>query len=261
MNNLLKDLTLLYVEDESETREHFLFYLEDNFKKIIIATDGQDGLNKFKEKASAIDIIISDIQMPKMDGLKMIYEIKKLNRKIPCILTTAHNDSEYLLEAIELGIVSYLTKPINIDTLFKKIELAVHTFIEERNITVLLEKFNYLDKNISSDEFISVVEKTISELSQKQIIKLNNHYIYDNSNKILKQDKKKISLTNQEILIVEHLIKHKNNIVMYDTLTNLISPNLPSIETLRTNIKSIRHKTYKKFIINLSGVGYKIETI
>ena len=260
VSNILNELTLLYVEDESATREHLMFYLEDNFKHIIIAVDGKEGLELFKKNLSSIDIIISDIQMPKMDGLKMIYEIKKLNQKIPCILTTAYNDSEYLLEAIELGVLSYLIKPINIDTLFDKINSSIHTSLEKEYISILLEKLKTIDK-LNINNFLTVLDKTVEELSQIKIVDLHESFKYDYANKLIVKNDENILLTKQEILIIEYLLKNRNHIVTYDSLINLISPNYPSIDTLRTNIKSIRGKTDKKFIKNLSGVGYKIDEI
>lgn len=260
MDNILKELTLLYVEDESSTREHLMFYLEDNFKHIIVATNGEEGLELFKKNISSIDMIISDIQMPKMDGLKMIYEIKKSNQKIPCILTTAYNDSEYLLEAIELGVLSYLIKPINIDTLFDKINSSIHTSLEKEYISILLEKIKTTDK-LNINNFLTALDKIVAELSQIQIVNLYEGFKYDYANKFIINKDQNILLTKQEILIIEYLLKNRNHMVPYDSLINLISPNYPSLDTLRTNIKSIRGKTDKKLIKNLSGIGYKIDEI
>ena len=256
----LSKLTLLYVEDELSTIDHLMFYLEDNFKKIIVANNGVEGLKLYKENSSDIDLILSDIQMPKMDGLKMLSEIKKLNSQIPCILTTAYSDSEYLIEAIELGVISYLVKPINIDTLFKKIESVIFTTFEKENLTFLLTKLKVHDK-LNMDDFLIAIDKTVDEILQKQVVVLSDNLEYDYSSKLIIQNKQDIILTHQEILLTETLLKYRNHIVPYESLINIISPNLPSIDTLRTNVKSIRKKTNKDIIKNLSGVGYKIDVL
>ena len=72
-------LNLLYVEDNKDAREAVLTILEDFFENIIICVDGEDGLEKFK--TNDIDLIISDINMPKLNGLEMIKEIRDIDSK------------------------------------------------------------------------------------------------------------------------------------------------------------------------------------
>ena len=75
---ILKNICVLYVEDENDIREFTSKLLSSLLKKIYVAQDGQDGLNIFIENVNEIDLIISDINMPKLDGLSMCEEIKKL---------------------------------------------------------------------------------------------------------------------------------------------------------------------------------------
>ena len=116
----LKKLSLLYVEDEDAIREPFKIMIERYFKKIFIATNGLEAVEIFKQ--NSIDIIITDIRMPIMNGLDMAKEIKKIDKHQHIILTTAHNESKYFLEVIEMQVDGYILKPIDYDLLENKIK-------------------------------------------------------------------------------------------------------------------------------------------
>jgi len=124
LTTLTKDLTLLYVEDDNETRVNISMLLSDMFKDIIIAKNGKDGLDKFK--TNHIDLIITDINMPIMDGLEMSSIIKSINPKIPIIIFTAIMDISKLKDAIDIGVDSFVNKPLkDIDLLFSKIDMVI----------------------------------------------------------------------------------------------------------------------------------------
>ena len=106
----LKKLTILYVEDEEDIKEQFSRFLKRRVKTLYTASNGKEGLALFKKHTP--DIIITDIQMPKMSDLAMAKSIREVNSKIPIIAITAFNESDYLLKSIDLGIDKYLFKPI-----------------------------------------------------------------------------------------------------------------------------------------------------
>lgn len=110
-----KPLRLLYVEDSKSTREMFMMIFEPLFKSVLVASDGKKGLNLFKK--SGADIVITDIEMPIMDGLKMSKLIKELDFDIPIILTTGNMENSLFIESIEIGIEAYLPKPIDMKLL------------------------------------------------------------------------------------------------------------------------------------------------
>jgi len=113
----LKDITVLYCEDEQYLRDVTKGILETFTKKQYIAEDGAIGLELFKKYEDEIDLIITDVNMPNMNGLDMSKEIKAINQNIPIVVATAFSNSEYLLEAIDLGVDKYVLKPINIKKL------------------------------------------------------------------------------------------------------------------------------------------------
>jgi diguanylate cyclase (GGDEF)-like protein len=113
----LKDVTVLYCEDEDYLRDITVGILKSFTKKQFIAVDGKEGLKLFNQYSDEIDLIITDVNMPNMTGLEMAKEIKQINPNIPIIVATAFSNSEYLLEAIDLGIDKYVLKPVNIKKL------------------------------------------------------------------------------------------------------------------------------------------------
>ena len=118
---LLWNLTLLYVEDEKLIAEEVNFFLSRYIKNIHIAYDGEEGERLFNKVKP--DIIITDIQMPKQNGLKMIKNINTKN--VPVIITTAFSDVEYFIEALELNINKYIMKPIDLKKLLEDIQECV----------------------------------------------------------------------------------------------------------------------------------------
>lgn len=104
---------LLYVEDNETVRDVTLSFLEEYFDEIIIAVDGEDGLLQFQN--NKIDFIITDINMPKLNGIEMSKKIKSINQDLPILLLSAYNDTEYFMDSIKLGIEGYLQKPIDLE--------------------------------------------------------------------------------------------------------------------------------------------------
>ncbi|RLA76682.1 MAG: histidine kinase, partial [Epsilonproteobacteria bacterium] len=106
-------LKLLYVEDNEHARESMMSVLEEFFKDITVACDGEEGLESFKK--NKIDLIITDINMPRLNGLEMIKEIRKIDINIQILVLSAYNESSFFLDSIKLGVDGYLLKPIAIN--------------------------------------------------------------------------------------------------------------------------------------------------
>ncbi|CAM3411324.1 EAL domain-containing response regulator [Arcobacter aquimarinus] len=117
--SILKNITILYAEDEKDLREVTHQILKGFTKKQYVAQNGQEGLELFKKHEKEIDLIITDVNMPILNGLDMVKEIKKININIPIIVATAFSNKEYLLEAIDIGVDKYVLKPIDIAKLLQ----------------------------------------------------------------------------------------------------------------------------------------------
>ena len=119
-----KEKILLYVEDEATVREEMIEILELKFKNIFVAKNGQEGLEIYKKLNP--DLVISDVQMPIMDGIEMSKAIKLLDPQAKIILTTAFNEPGFISTVNEIGIDEYVNKPIEITKLFKAIEKCLN---------------------------------------------------------------------------------------------------------------------------------------
>ncbi len=142
LNSLIdtsRDIRVLYVEDEEIEREEVLKLLSIIFRDIKVAKNGLDAIEVFKN--NKIDLIITDINMPQMSGIKLIEEIKKIDSMIPVIVISAQNEDAQIYKAILAGIDSFIMKPIQIDQLIKSIQKVVNQSLiikeNEKNLIIL----------------------------------------------------------------------------------------------------------------------------
>ncbi|MGC8764278.1 MAG: EAL domain-containing protein [Brevinematia bacterium] len=151
-------ISVLYVEDEVLIRLEISNMLSQVVEELYTAEDGEEALKIFKEKR--IDVVITDVRMPKMDGLELSREIRKINPEIPIIITTAYSDAEYLLESLEIGVNQYLIKPIQ----FEKIITSLHNLYEVKTLNKKLEETrSILIEYKNAIDLIAVVFKTDPE--------------------------------------------------------------------------------------------------
>ena len=152
MNNncQIKNLTILCVEDDSIARLKLKKILKRVTKNVILASDGYEGLKIFKKFGKNIDLILSDINMPRMDGMEMIEKIKKINKEIPCIYLTARTESDKLLKAFELEVNNYILKPLNPTDIINRIK----SLIEKKHLQNMIHL-----KNIELEQYLSIIDK------------------------------------------------------------------------------------------------------
>jgi len=220
----LKTLRLLYAEDEEGIRKPMANTLSYYLKEVLEAKDGEEALDIYYEQRP--DIILTDLRMPKKDGLFMVKEIRKSDKKTPILMITAHTDKEYLLSAIELKIEKYLIKPVALDELLSALKLCIEEI--ESDPSLYLEckncKFDFKNKRI----FLS--------------------------------DGKEVELAHKESDFLELLLRKKGLVVSYEEIEmNIWKEEFMSIAALRTLVKSLRKKLPSTFIKNHSQVGYSFE--
>ncbi|QKF66678.1 PAS sensor-containing response regulator [Arcobacter venerupis] len=157
--DFLKNQRVLFVEDEELAREKLAKLLSKLFKEVVLASNGLEGLNKFEKSKltdEKIDLIISDINMPIMNGLDMLEKIREIDYFVPTIFTTARSESENILKAIDLNVSNYIIKPIDTTILIKKItEVCEKTFFE----TELQDKQKELQKYLDAVDSVAVIYK------------------------------------------------------------------------------------------------------
>lgn len=162
MGSSINNKTILYVEDDTDIREQVTYFLKNSAKKVLVAVDGQDGIDQYMKYKP--DIVITDIKMPKMDGLTMASEILKIDSSVPIIIISAFNDSENLHKAIKIGIKYYETKPLDLKKLITTLNEASH----------LQDKSAYLKLN--SAIFENTQEAILVTDQYTNIINVNNAF-------------------------------------------------------------------------------------
>ncbi len=148
------DFSILYVEDEPELREKIAAFLRKIFTRVEIAADGAEGLERYLH--GPYDIVITDILMPRMNGLEMIRNIRKADEKQEIIIVSAYTDPEYLTESIQLEVTGYIIKPIVFEQILRVLERS-------------LEKLTAFRENeIYKTQLKSMVDERTKEVSQLQ---------------------------------------------------------------------------------------------
>jgi diguanylate cyclase (GGDEF)-like protein len=138
--DLTGPLRVLYVEDEEEIRNATASLLENYIDHIDTAEDGQDGLNRYiesVEKEAPYDLVISDINMPFMNGIEMVEKIKEIDHEQTVLFLSAHNEQEFFLDAIKLGVSYYLVKPVQVDELEKILGYIANIIRSRKKVAVM----------------------------------------------------------------------------------------------------------------------------
>jgi YesN/AraC family two-component response regulator len=127
---LLKQFSVMHVEDDNSVRESLMRFLKRRFDTIYSAKDGAEGLEIYTEHKP--DIVITDIQMPVMDGVEMSRRIKELNPTALIIVTTAFNEKPYIQKTQEIGITDYLKKPVVKDDLMQALRSCAEILLKRK---------------------------------------------------------------------------------------------------------------------------------
>ncbi len=217
MLNKLKELTILCVEDNDGVRKRVVNTLNFYFKRVVGAKNGDEAFDVYK--ASHVDAIITDIEMPNMGGIEFAKKIRKENKEIPLIVLSAYSKEEYLLELINIKIDHFILKPLN-----------------AQKLQVALEKIFVNSKVITINEILSI------NLNSMEIEYKNNS----------------IKITKKERDFLELLEKNKKQISTYQNIQDSVWQNdIMSQTALKTFVKVLRKKFPMELIENISGVGYR----
>ena len=136
--DLVRKLSILFVDDDADVRESMTQYLSRRVGKIRTAQNGIAGINSFKEQHP--DLVISDMRMGEMDGLTMCRELRETEPKLPVIIISAYNDSDILLSSIDLGITKFIVKPVDTAVLMDAITSVAQSLEQQRNLENRLQQ-------------------------------------------------------------------------------------------------------------------------
>ena len=222
----MERLSILLVDDDPVGSEVIINSLEYKFD-VRVAKDGEEGLEAFR--ATKPKIVIVDINMPKINGIDMIKEIRKEDKNVKIIILTAHRDVKYLMDAIELNLTKYLVKPVTPEE--------------------VLSTINYAIKEM--EEYFTI---------PKKIIQIPDGYAWDIQNTNLLKDGVVIPLTAKERKIMAYLFANLNSVIGYEELIVHVWGKFSEKhkDALKTRLSILRKKIPEHLIENIFGVGYSI---
>lgn len=222
MNNLkdfIKTLNILYVEDEVSAREIFTKILKRFFNTVDARENGLEGYIAFKEKHlknEKYDLIISDINMPKLDGMEMLEKIREIDSLVPVVFITARHEADVLLKAIELQISDFIIKPIDFDGITKVVNNASEKLFLKNT---LLRKNTELELYLKTIEQMAFIIKMDMDLNITYINDIFSNSIDCETSNIIGQNfdflKSKLSTSNSFDNLKESLL---NNNIWEDTI-------------------------------------------
>jgi len=220
--NKFRDFTILYIEDDDGVREVNLRILKRMFKETYEASNGEAGFKLYLEKKP--NIIITDIKMPRFDGIKLTKMIRQNDNITKIIITTAFSDSKYLLDAVELNIERYVVKPLT-----------------KRNL-------------------IPALEKAISTIEINKKLFISKNFYFDYRTELFYNENIVLEMTKKELLFLMLLVKNRDKIVTYAQIEHEVWEDEPmSLNSLRTNIGFLRKKIPFNAVENISNMGYRLK--
>ncbi len=161
-------LNVLYVEDDAKLRDIVADYLKMLFASVVCADDGEIGLEKFQE--NKFDLVLTDIQMPRMNGIEMIEAIRRIQPEQEIIILTAFSESIYFMDAIRLDVSGYLIKPVDFESINQTLSRITQKIIaiqENQHYKINLEKMVQVEvekNSVLEQEKIYNYEQTLLAL-------------------------------------------------------------------------------------------------
>jgi len=222
--NHLKNLNLLYVEDDENIANPTLTLLEKFFHKIYHSDNAEDALEIIKNEV--VHMLITDIELPGMSGLALCEEIRKTDQNLPIFITTMHDDYNTLKKAIKLNLVDFLVKPISARTIVNALGESLEKF----------ESNNDARTNIC-----------------------DNVDFYPLSGELIVSDKK-VNLTKYELRLLTFLAKHKNQLISKSMIEDVLRYEESMTDAACKNlVYRLRKKIGKDSIHTIVGEGIKLK--
>ena len=229
MNQMTNEYSVLFIEDEKAIRDNYVSYLKKHFQNVYEAEDGERAYEIYKSKHP--EILIVDINIPKLNGLDLLKKIRETDRETKAIMLTAHADVKYLLQAAELNLCKYLVKPIT----RKELKDALFRAVED----------------ISN--FTTTTNKRV---------KLKDNYFWNADVRELYRGNTLVNLTKTELEIFSFLVLNANRVSGYKECIWKVWGEDSDYKTdaFKTLIKNLRKKLPPNTIENIFGIGYKLCT-
>ncbi|GAA0864830.1 response regulator transcription factor [Paraclostridium tenue] len=215
---------ILIIEDEEAIREGISEYLSEVGYSVMVAEDGQDGINLFNEKK--FDLVVLDIMLPKLNGFVVLNKIREVSN-VPVIMLTAMSDDYTQIMSFDEKADDYITKPFSVVILHRRIEALLRRIDDEK----VINKWVYKDIEV---DFLGFSAKKNDEV---------------------------VDLKPKEIQLLDLFIKNKNKVLTRKQILDILWDigEAPNDRVIDVYIKNIRKKLLLDCIITVKGIGYKFE--
>ncbi len=229
---------VLLVEDEDVARKTLSFYLNTIFDEVVVACDGAEGSKIFKknyDEEKQFDLVLTDLKMPNKDGMSMIDEIRELTPNQRFIIVSAHKNEDDLLKLINLRVLGYFVKPLNIDNMMEMLKKAKEEVLADNKV----------------------------EEESKDYITLNKRYTYNTISDKLYNEESIVKLSKKELDILKVLIDNLGEVVPVEKFKELVWGDINTNDSaFRTVMKRLKDKVKDDdFIVSHKGYGYIIEKL
>ncbi|MEA3352380.1 MAG: response regulator transcription factor [Campylobacterota bacterium] len=218
-------MKILLLEDEYILRTAMKEILESNNCIVEQFSSGDDALEAVI--CSRYDLFLLDVNVPGINGFELLSQARDEGIDTPAIFITSLTAIDNLEQGFELGCCDYIKKPFDM----KEFEIRVNSVLKQNS-------FN------SNDTFINLTE----------------YYKYDTKNYILLHNKQEVQLSKTEKSMLDLFISNKNNLVTPDMICEYIWNDYVDPANVRVQINNLRKKLDKNLIVNIRGLGYKLET-
>ena len=216
-------MKILIVEDEDMIREGISDYLADCGYETIQAADGLEALEQFYNHQVAL--VLLDIQMPKLNGLEVLSEIRK-SSQVPVLMLTAFQDEEYKMSAFAAFADGYLEKPFSLSLLKVRVDAIFKRYYDTGRI------FTYRDTEVDFDSY---------------------------SAKVAGQE---VAVNAKELEILDYLVKNEGRALTRSQIIDAVwkmTDEVPFDRVIDVYIKELRKKLDLDCILTVRNVGYKLE--
>jgi len=222
-HTILKDKTILYVEDDIALQQNIKEIFEHFFKKVHIASDGDDAYSVYIENQNTIDILITDINMPNTDGITLSKSIREFDKNLPIVIISAYTNTDYLLDSIDINIIKYITKPL------------------------------------TTKKVMSLLDKFLEYFQLSNSLSVNKHVQFNYANGLLTINNKAIQFTKKESKFFKLLFE--NDMVTYNMMYEYLwdYDKAPTQDAIKSFIKKFKKKLPDTICKNQQGVGYFLD--
>lgn len=224
LKDVLKKLKILFLSKKENIEPKEIEILELFFDKTLVASNFEKAIRYFSEQNP--DVIIADIDIENMNGIRLCREIRKINHNIPIIILSKHKDEKFLFEAIRLQVVDFVVRPLAPKDLIYALNQTAKQLVNHGNVN----------------------------------IKLSNGLHYDYKKKIISNNNLEMKLTKNEFKLFELLLANKHRTISKEEIITTLWPNKDITESgFKSLFSRLRNKIGKDSINNSFGIGYQLK--